>query len=165
MQTLATNDEKLSAYNATSGIIPSPVESTIIKVCSDRAVKDYLKTLKTPKCPKILYECSKLRIHGTEYKQGQYLILPESSNAVPVFSKVHKLLCCDTFGYILYQETNSTYSSGADIYFVSDTTNFDVLPCIQLPSYHTIEGYPVGTDFGEGRPISLSIRNYIAEHV
>lgn len=89
------------------------------------------------------------------------VILPESTNTSPIFGKIFKILCCQKEGYIYYQEMKSSYCPKSDLYFVSDTENFDMLPCLHLPSYHTLEGYPVGA----GEKMSLSIRTFIPEHI
>ena len=57
------------------------------KYIKDDLAKDFGKTLKTPT---VIYECSKLAVHGTEYKRGHYVILPESTNMFPVFGKISK---------------------------------------------------------------------------
>ena len=61
LHTLISNDERLSVYNATTEMIPSPLENNISKRCEDDLVKDFVKTLPSPK---ILHECSKLSVHG-----------------------------------------------------------------------------------------------------
>ena len=147
----------MSAYNASGNLVPSVMENDILRVSSDLVVMDYMKKRNAPK---VMYECKKLSIHGTEYKPSQYVMLPESTNDTPVFGKIHKLLSCESFGYIMYQETTSTYCSKTDIFMVSENESFAVVPCMHLPSYHTLEGYEVG----EGKNMSLSLRNYIPQH-
>ena len=63
----------MGAYNASSNIVPTALENKIIKQSTDEIVKNYIRSLPTPR---MLYECSKLIIHGTEYNRGQYVILP-----------------------------------------------------------------------------------------
>ena len=109
---------------------------------------------------KILYECSKLSVHGTEYQHGQFVVLPESSNTLPVFGKILKLLSCEQFGYFVIQNTSNKYCSKTDLYFVIENQQFTVVPCLQLPSYLPIEAYP----HGAAKNMSLSLRNYILEH-
>lgn len=154
--TLISQDERLSVYNASSELVSSAMENTITKVYSDEVVKNYVKTLKLPK---VLYECSKLSIYGTDYRPDQFILLPESTNVKPVFGRISKLLSCQKFGYLYYEKTVSTYSPGADIFMIRGTEEFYIVPCQQLPTYRTIEGYCVG----ERNQISLSLRNYIAE--
>ena len=154
---MISHDERLSAYNASTDMISSPLEYSIIKRCSDGIVENFVKTLPTPK---ILYECSKLSVHGTEYQHGQFVVLPESSNTLPVFGKILKLLSCEQFGYFVIQNTSNKYCSKTDLYFVIENQQFTVVPCLQLPSYLPIEAYPLGA----AKKMSLSLRNYILEH-
>lgn len=67
--TLASNDERLSTYNSIGGIVPKTMESNIKNICTDLVVKEYVKKLKSPK---VIYECTKLTVHGTEYKPEQF---------------------------------------------------------------------------------------------
>lgn len=67
--TIANNDERLSTYNSISGIVPKTMESNIKNICTDSVVKEYQKKLK---CPKVIYECTKLTVYGTEYKPEQF---------------------------------------------------------------------------------------------
>ena len=158
LHTLISNDERLSVYNATTEMIPSALEKNISKRCTDELVKDFVKTLPSPK---ILHECSKLSVHNTEYKNGQFVILPESSNTLPVFGKILKLLSCEKFGYLYIQNTSNKYCPKTDLFYLTETQQFRIVPCMQLPCYHTLEAYPVG----ESKKLSLSLRNYILEHV
>lgn len=156
--TIISQDERVSAYYAASEILPSDVEKTIIKVFSDYVVEEYVKELDIPI---VMYECSKLSVHGTQYKQGQFVLLPESSNKKPVFGKIWKTLSCDKYGYIYYQKTTNAYDQKMDLYMITEMPDFGIVPCIHLPSYHTLEAYKVG----EGKEISISMRNYILEHL
>ena len=74
----------------------SEIETKIKDVCNDKIATDYLKRHKNIKA---FYECSKLSIFNTEYKQGQYVLLPESTNEKPLFGKIFKLLCCEQGKY------------------------------------------------------------------
>lgn len=100
-------------------------------------------------------------MYGTDYKPGAFVILPESTNISPKFGKIFKILCCEKFGYIYYQKTKSTYSPATDLFMITDTEDYAIVPCQQLPSYHTIEGYLVG----EKNEMSLSLISYISEHL
>ena len=113
-----------SAYHATGELVASAMENTIKKVCTDKVVTDYMKKWNYPK---VMYECTSLSIHSTAYKPGQYVILPSSTNDLPAFGKIVKLLACNQFGYLCYQETNNEYCHKRDIYMVSNTQNFAAL--------------------------------------
>ena len=158
LYTLIWHDERLSAYNASTEMIPRSLEYTMKKRCTDNIVKDFVKKLPSTR---VIYECSKLSIHGTEYKPGQFVVLPESSNSLPIFGKIYKLLACEKFGYLMFQKTSNKYCPNADLYFLTETQEFEIVPCMQLPSFHTLEAYPVG----EAKKMSLSLRNHILEHL
>ena len=158
LYTLISHDERLSAYNASTEMIPNPLENNITERCSDKIVKDFVEKLLSPR---VIYECSKLSVHGTEYKRGQYVILPESSNTLPVFGKIFKLLSCEKFGYLIVQKTSSKFCQNTDLYYLTETQEFKMVPCMQLPSFHTLEAYLVG----EAKKVSISLRNYILEHL
>lgn len=152
------NDERLSVYHLSSDMIPKPVESTISKRCTDKVVMDFVKTLPVPR---EIFECSKLSVHSTDYKCGQFVILSKSTNSCPLFGKIVKLLSCNKYGYLYVQKTLSVYCPDTDLYFLNDTQQFEIQPCLQLPAYHTLEAYPVG----ESRRMSLSMRYFVPEHL
>ena len=79
-----------------------------------------------------MYECSKIAVFGTNYKKGQYVILPGSRNAILLLGKIEKLLCCLNFGYVLYRKVRSEYCSNTDLFFVNDTDQLDILAIHQL---------------------------------
>ena len=62
-----------------------------------------------------IYECSKISLYGTQYKCGQYIILPESNNSIFHFGKIIKLLACEKYCYLLYQETSNQYCQKTDL--------------------------------------------------
>ena len=99
LYTMITNDEKKSVYHSTGQMIPSSISTNILGICSDQIVLNYLKKFKVP--GDSLYHCSKLIIYGTEYKKGNYIVLPNSTNTQPYFGKISKLLCCKKFGYFI----------------------------------------------------------------
>ena len=154
LYTLVSHDERISVYNASTELISNPLQNVITKKCNDDIIKDFVKTSSS----RHLYECSKLIVFGTEYKPGQYVILPESSNASPSFGKIKTLLSCKKFGYLIVQNTTNQYCPKTDLYYVIETQELKIVPCMQLPSYHPLEAYPVG----EGKKMSLSLRNYIS---
>ena len=73
LYTLITNHEKVSVYNSTSEMFPSAIERTIKKIAKEKLVQDFLKSNKVS--GKVLYECSKLSVYGTEYKRNTYIVL------------------------------------------------------------------------------------------
>lgn len=116
----------------------SEIETKIKDVCNDKIATDYLKRHKNIKA---FYECSKLSIFNTEYKQGQYVLLPESTNEKPLFGKIFKLLCCEQgkYGYLYIEKTTSSYNSNTDLYIVNESGQFDIIAAIQLPDYHSLD--------------------------
>ena len=154
---MISNDERLSAYNA-SGAIILPIEKNILEICNDEVTQDYLKQVNV--AGGLLYECSSIAVYGTEYKKGHYIILPNSTNSKLIFGKIVKLLCCEKFCYLLYQTTSSYYCENTDLYFVEEKENFEIIPSHQLGDFHPLEGYSVG----EGKEISLSIKHYLLEN-
>ena len=75
-------------YGYLSEMLSDAIKKTIQKICSDQVVLKYLKSSNVP--GGILYECSKIEVFGTEYKKGQYIILPKSTNASLFFGKIEK---------------------------------------------------------------------------
>lgn len=155
---MISHDERLAAYENSGNLIPSPVEFAISKECTDDIVKDFARTFLVSRA---ILECSKLCVYGTDYKIAQFVILPESTNSFPFFGKIVKLLSCSKYGYLFVQKTKSLYCHDTDLYILTETKQYDIIPCLQLPSYHTLEAYPVG----EGKKISISLRHFIPEHL
>ena len=153
-----SQDERLSVYNSSGQMFKSTIEKNITKLCTDKFVTKYAKKIKIQE---IFYECSKLSVFGTEYKHGQYIILPDSTNASPLFGKIYKLLTCGKKCYLYYQLTSAIYCSKTDLFMITEEQKFDILPSFQLPDYHIIEPYAVG----EGKKTSLSMRNNILENI
>ena len=140
-------------------MIPSNVENTIIRKCNEKIVNDFIATFPVPL--DTLYECSHLSSFGTPYKKQQFIILPESKNQSILFGKIEKLLTCTKNGYILYQKMYSEYSEDLDLFFVYETNEFDVVPLEWLADPRPLQGYALG----EADKISVSLKNYICEHV
>ena len=158
LYTLIWADERIAVYNFSNDLLTNPIEKTIKKVCSNLIVKQYAKDLNIQQ---EIYECSRLSFHGTDYKCGQFILLPDSTNSSPSFAKICNLLCSDETCYLYYQKTTALYCKHTDLFFITEIDQFDVIQPIQLPSFHVIESYTVG----EGDQISLSLRHYVMEHV
>ena len=159
LYTMISNDERKSVYNLSSGLISNRIEKTMKNnVCSEKIVQDYLKTLKNVKN---LYECSTCSFYGTEYKSGLFVLLPESTNALPAFAKIFKVYCCEDFCHLYYQKTSNSYCSLTDLFMIKDIDSFGVVRSDHLADYHVLHGYEVGED----NTISISLRCYIAEHL
>ena len=82
-----------------------------------------------------------MSVYNTEYKRGQYVLLPNSTNEKPLFGKIFKLLCCEQgrYGYLYYQKTSNTYRPDTDLFIVTDCNQFGIIATDQLADYHTIE--------------------------
>ena len=106
-----------------------------------------------------IYECSKISLYGTQYKCGQYIILPESNNSIFHFGKIIKLLACEKYCYLLYQETSNQYCQKTDLHFITEKKMYGIIPAHQLGDFHPIEGYAVG----ERKKTSLSLQNFVLE--
>ena len=134
-----SHDERMSVYNCSTQMFPRQVEKTIKDICTDKIALDFLKTQKDIKA---LYECSKLSVFHTEYKQGQYVLLPGSTNTRPLFGKIVKLLCCDQgkYSYLYYQKTSHCYCTDTDLFMISSCEQFEIIATDHLPDFHTLEG-------------------------
>ena len=157
--TMISHDEQLSAYHATGQMLPSVVEKTILKVCSDKVVLDYQKMFKVP--GNKLHLCSKLSVFSTDYYVGQYIVLPSSTNAAPKFGKIQKLLSCTKFAYFMYKKTQNVYCPKSDLYIITEDKDCDLVPQHKLPCYYPLNAYDVG------QPIqtTISMKHYILEHL
>ena len=122
-------------------------------------IMNFLKSAKVP--GSILYECKTLSAFGTAYKKGQYVILPESTNTFLCLGKILKLLCCQTYGHLLYKRTYSQYCTKTDLFIVKEVEKFDVIPTYQVADPKPLQGYVVG----EERKVTVSLRNFILEHI
>ena len=156
--TLINQDERRSAYYASGQILSPSIEKNILKVCNHKVAQEYLRKVNVT--GGILYQCSQISVHGTQYKVGKYVILPQSTNSHPLFGKISMLLCCEEFCYLMCQRTSASYCSDTDLYIVKELQDFDIFPAHHLADFHPLEGYEVG----EGKEISLSMRNYILEN-
>ena len=141
LYTLSHHHERLSVYNSTGHTLPHDIEKVIVDKNTDEIVMDYLSRFKVK--GNSLYECSKLSVFGTAYTQGQYVILPESSESL-MFGKIEKLLCCEKFGYILYRKTIAKYCTETDLFLIKELKKCEVIPVHQLPDYRPLQGYTIG---------------------
>ena len=98
-------------------LLVSPIDKTIVKVCTDAVVKNYLKSCHVH--GGVLYTCKKLSIFNTEYKINQFILLPESTNSSPSFGKIKSLLCDEKYGYLVYEKTTSYYCKKTDLFFIN----------------------------------------------
>ena len=130
----------------------------VFKVCNDKFVQNYVKTLKNTK---VLYECSQCTVFGTEYRSGVYVLLPESTNNLPVFGKICKVLCSEDSCHLYYKETKNTYLSEVDLFIIKEKKTFGIVQTDHLADYHVLNGYKVG----ESQQISISLRNFHLEHI
>ena len=48
LNTLITNDERASLYNASGQIIPNAIEKNIVNVCHDEIAQDYIENSNIP---------------------------------------------------------------------------------------------------------------------
>ena len=159
LKTMISFDEKITIYNLTGNVISSGTEKTIIKPCSDDIVKNYLK--KATVQGDTLYECKNLSVFNTEYKIGQYILLPKSSHNSPVFGKIVKLLSCQSHAYFIFEKTSNRYDVGTDLFFLNGENILDIIPQYQLPCYSPLNSYEVG----QNKSITISTRTYVPEHL
>lgn len=152
-------DERVSAYQATSEMIPTAIERTIKKVCNNQIITDYMKSLKTR--DKVLYECSNVKIYGTSYRKGQFVLLPGSTNSLPKFGKITKLLSSEECGYFMYRKTRNSYDHNFDVYIIEEQQEFEVIAAHHLACFHPLESYEIGFE----KKISISLRSQILEHI
>ena len=156
---MASFDEKITVYNLTGNLIPSATEKTIIKPCSDDIVQDYLK--KETVQGDTLYECKNVSVFNTEYRVGQYILLPNSSHHSPVFGKIKKLLSCESHAYFIFEKTSNRYDVDTDLFFLNGENILDIIPQYQLPSYYPLNSYELGQD----KSITISTRSYVLDHL
>ena len=64
--TMISNDERISVFNLSGPMFPSIIETDVKGLCNDKIALDYATTLRETK---LLYECSKMSIYGTDYKR------------------------------------------------------------------------------------------------
>ena len=100
-----------------NNLLASPIEKNIKQICRDKVVQDYIKTLKNVKT---LYECTTCSFYGTEYQSGFFVLLPESTNSLPVFARIVKVLCCEEFCHLYYQKTLNSYCSRTDLFMIDE---------------------------------------------
>ena len=72
-------------------------------------------------------------------------------------------MCCEKYGYLAYQQTSSTYCDRTDLFFITEEKQQCILPAHQLSigNFRPLEGYRVG----ETQQMSVSLRNYVLEHL
>lgn len=135
---MISNDERTSVYNFSTSLLPSMIEKSIKDNFTDKIAMDFIERQNSLRA---FYECSTLSVYSTEYKRGQYVLLPYSTNTNPLFGKVVKLLCCDKgkYGYLYYQKTKSSYSKDIDVFMVVDKDEFDIIATMQLAYFHPLE--------------------------
>ena len=135
----------------------TPIDYEIKGVSNDRIVKEYAKKNKVAGD---VFRCSRLTVFGTDYKSGEYVLLPDSTNNSPVFGKIANLFCSADQGYLKYQKTSNTYCMKLDIFYIKEEPGFDLIPVRQLADYHPLIAYTV-----TGDRISISLRRFILEHI
>ena len=115
-------------------------------------IQDFLASHKVPGHK--LYVCSNLSVFNTEYKVGQFIVLPGSNNISPSFGVIKQLMCCEKYGYLAYQQTSSTYCDRTDLFFITEEKQQCILPAHQLSigNFRPLEGYRVG----EAQQMSVS---------
>ena len=155
--TLSTNNERLFVYNSSNGLLTEPLVKKILKKCVDDNVQEYRENNRND--GGFLYECASLSFYNTEYKPGQFVILPNSSNISPKFGEIKKLLCSSKYGYLVYKKTTNVYCSSTDLFMVNVTSHEAIIPVHHLGEFHPLEGYEVG----QSKKISISLRNHILE--
>ena len=138
LKTLLTHHEKLSVYHATTELIPTPVEKKIRKPCLSPVAKEYMKQSKIH--GSTLYECSFLKVYGTQYQKNQFVILNGSTNKLPSFGQIQTLLCCEKKGYVLYNRTSSEYCDKTDLFFVTVQDQQEITAISYLADYHPLQG-------------------------
>ena len=158
--TMVNQDERRNVYNLNSGnMIDCAIEKNIKNICSDDIAIDYLKKFRV--FGGKLFECTTLVIHGTQYHEGQYILLPESSNEYPKFGKIVKLLCDSKHGYFMYQKTSSVYSTEADLFMIEVKEKQKIIMAKHICSYLPLESY----ELGEKKELSISLRHNILQHI
>ena len=85
-----SNNERVSVYNSTSDMVVTPIERTITKISKSPIVADYIG--KHNVSGGIIYTCSKISVFGTNYREGQVVILPNSDNKLMEFGEIVELL-------------------------------------------------------------------------
>ena len=158
LKTTIEGDERVAVYNLSNSLLKSPVQKNIKKVFTNKVVEDYVKTLKSKI---VLYECRNCSVYGTEYKRGNYVLLPQSSNEQPVFAKITKVLCCEKFCHLYYKDTTNEYCSKSDLFMIKEKNTFGIIKTDHLADYHVLHGYKVG----EAQLVSISLRNFFLEHL
>ena len=135
---MISNDERQTVWNMSNGMLISAIEKTILRECTDQIAIDYARDLTTTT---VFFECSKLSVYNTQYRKGQYVLLPSSTNEKPDFGKIEKLLICDQgqYAYLYCQNTVSCYCPDTDLYMVTDSEQFVIIPTYQLPDYYPLE--------------------------
>ena len=144
--TMMNQNERLSVYNHSSGnMFPTKIEANIKKVCKEKTVKRFLEKARAS-CDEV-YECSKLLVYGTQYHNGQMVLLPGSTNANPVFGQIVKLLYSEPEkAYLMYRRSSNFYDSFADLYIVEMKPEHGVVSVNHLADYHPLGLYQICVD-------------------
>jgi hypothetical protein len=138
LKTMAVQQEHVAVYNSTNELLKPPKKMKVVEVCDDELVENYVKN--SNNVENVLYLCSNLTIFGTEYKVGEFVILPNSTNISPSFGKIKKLLCSQKNGYLMYQKTISVYCEKSDLFMISELSEDEIIPVEHLADYHPLEG-------------------------
>ena len=135
------------------------IEKSIKEVCTDTIVNDYLKKFKVAGGQ--LYECTKLIVFGTQYHVDQYCLLQGSTNNIPVFGKIAKLLCSQDSAYLICQQTSNTYCHETDLFMVQEKNDYQLIATDSLAAFHPLESY----DVSDANLPSISLIHYVVEHL
>ena len=133
-----THQEKLSVYHATTEMMPTSVEKKIRKQCLAPIATAYEKKFKVH--GGVLYECTFLKVFGTQYFKDQYVLLDGSTNKLPCFGKIKTLLCCEKKGYLIYFKTSSKYCCKSDLFIINVQDQQEITAVHHLADYHPLQG-------------------------
>ena len=131
------NHERLSVFYSTGELIPSKLDRSIEKISNNETVVEFLKRNKVD--GGYIYSCNRLEVFGTEYKVGNYIVLPESKNSNVQFGQIIELLSCESHGYLLLMKMLSEYCENTDLYFLTEQPIYEVIPTYQIHEYHPLE--------------------------
>ena len=76
---------------------------------------------------------------GTSYKKDQFVVKNDSLK----LGRIEKALCCQQYGYVLYEKMLSNYCEKTDLYFVQKSDQYDIIPIHQLADPKPLQGYTV----------------------
>ena len=158
--TLISHDERRSVYESTTDMVSCTTEKTIKAICQDEIAKNYLRNSSVPE--NVLYECSKISVYNTEYRKGQFIVLPSSTNEHLVFGKIRKLLVCKKDNaYFVYEKTTNSYDPISDLYIIHKQTELELIPQHQLACYYPLNAYGVG----QPTKNTISMKTYVLEQL